>query len=88
MHWSENKFWLEATDRYQQARKNGLKKITIDLDEVEKIAYDGDGPAYSLMDAMRSVIEYEGMDGYRGAPRIMLALLFHVSELGDRRNDV
>jgi len=35
----------------------------------------GDSPAYRLMEAMVSVKEHEGMDNYRGAPRLVLALL-------------
>jgi hypothetical protein len=38
------------------------------------------------MEAMLSVHEHEGMDGYRGAPRIVLALLQILSEQGLNTN--
>ena len=53
----------------------------IDIKKLSSVIFDGDGPAYKLMDAMVSVKEREGMDGFRGAPRILLALLVRLEEL-------
>jgi hypothetical protein len=41
----------------------------------------GDSPVYRLMEAMVSVKECEGMDGYRGAPHLVLALLERLDEI-------
>ena len=85
MHWSEDAYWTEALQRYHTARESGTRTITVDLDAVEHSVFDGDGPAYRTMDAMVSVLEHEGMDGCRGAPRVILALLMHLSELSSAR---
>jgi hypothetical protein len=54
---------------------------------MESIIYLCDSsPAYRLMEAMCSVKEHEGMEGYRWAPRLVLALLQLLSEL-DARGD-
>lgn len=82
-HWSENRSWNDALESYHDERERGLKKIEIDLDAVEKIIFNGEGPAYELMDAMVSVQQLEGMDGYKGAPRLILALLMRLHELSD-----
>lgn len=81
-HWSENHYWTDALDRYYQLRATGQKQIAIDLDEVERTIFDGDGPAYRLLTAMQSVAEHEGQDGLRGAPRLVLALLAALKERG------
>jgi len=87
MHWSEDTYWTEALDRYQVRRDSGTRTITLDLDAIEQAVFNSDGPAYRLMHAMASVIEHEGMDGYRGAPRLVLAMLIQLSELpADERN--
>lgn len=81
MHWSEDEFWSEALERYQDTRENGTRTITLDLDGIERNIYKDDGPAYRTLYAMQSVLEQEGMDGFRGAPRVVLALLMHLSDL-------
>ena len=65
-------------------RDSADTQITIDLKAVTEAAFSGDGPAYKLLDAMRSVWEHEGWDGCRGAPRVMFALLMRLAELSGR----
>ena len=80
-HWANDPYWTEALDRYVRRRKR-RRKITIDIDRMEALIYRGDiSPAYRLMDAMCSVRECEGGEGYRGAPRLVLALLQLLSEV-------
>lgn len=80
-HWSEDVYWIDALDRLCQLRDKGQTELTLDLTRIEEFAFRQDGPAYKLMDAMCSVRDHEGMDGFRGAPRIMLALLVRLEEL-------
>lgn len=80
-HWANDPYWTESLDRYVRRRKR-RRKITIDIDRMEAFIYRGDiSPAYRLMDAMCSVRECEGGEGYRGAPRLVLALLQLLSEV-------
>lgn len=81
-HWSKDPYWTEAADRFYELREAGTKQLVIDLDAIDKTLYDGDSPAYRVLDAMLSVHEHESMDGFRGAPRIVLALLQVLSEQG------
>jgi hypothetical protein len=74
-HWSEDPYWTNALERYYAARDSGETKIEIDFAALEASIFNGEGPAYRLMHAMCSVHALEGMDGYRGAPRLVLALL-------------
>lgn len=85
-NWSEDSYWTEAAERYHERREGGARQLVLDLEAIERGLYDGDGPAYRAMEAMLSVHEYEGMDGYRGAPRIVLALLQILSEQGLNTN--
>jgi hypothetical protein len=80
-HWADDPYWTEALDRYVRGRSR-RRKITIDIQRMESVIYHGDiSPAYRLMEAMCSVKEHEGMEGYRGAPRLVLALLQLLSEI-------
>lgn len=74
-HWARDSYWTEALDRYVKLRERGARELTIDLDKLEGIIFDGDSPAYRAMEAMVSVREREGYEGFRGAPRIVCALL-------------
>ena len=65
MHWAEDHYWTEALERYNAARQRGETTIALDLSAIEKVAFDGDGPVYRLMEAMSSVQECEGEDDYR-----------------------
>jgi hypothetical protein len=40
------------------------RRITFDLDAIERALFDGDSPAYRLMEAVVSVKEHEGWEGY------------------------
>jgi hypothetical protein len=82
-HWSEDPYWTDALEAYYVRRDGADSRITIDLKAVTEAAFSGDSPAYKLLDAMRSVWEKEGWDGYRGAPRVMLALLMRLAELSE-----
>ncbi len=85
-HWSKDPYWTEALDGLHLLQEGGEKTIILDLEAIESVAFREDGPAYKLMDAMVSVKEVEGWDGFRGAPRVMLALLFRLRELSLRRD--
>ncbi len=74
-YWAEDPYWIEALERFLTAKETGQRTITLDLDMVEEAVFNGDGPAYKLIDAMASVKEHEGWDGFRGAPRLVLAVL-------------
>ena len=84
MHWAEDPYWLDALKRYQEARERGDTTLCLDLEAIEKIAFDSDGPAYRCLEAMGSVLEHEGLDGYRGAPRLVFALLMRLAERSSR----
>lgn len=79
-HWSSDSYWNDALARYQELRENGQTSITIDLNALEEKIFNGDSPAYRMVEAMSSVREHEGYDGYRGAPRLVLALLALLNE--------
>lgn len=81
-HWSEDGYWTEAASRYRKQRELGADHLVLNLKAIEQSIYDGEGPAYKAMEAMLSVHEHEGFEGYRGAPRIVLALLQILSEQG------
>lgn len=70
-------------NRYSELKEKGKKQFVIDLDKLSEVVYDGDGPAYKLMDAMVSVNEQEGMEGFRGASRVLLAMLVRLEELSE-----
>lgn len=74
-HWSSDPYWTEALDSYYELRDSGVESITLDIRALEEQLLNGDGPAYKLMNAMCSVKEQEGYDGFRGAPRLVLALI-------------
>jgi hypothetical protein len=81
-HWSNDPYWTEALDKFFKLRdKKGKTSFELDLAAISEGAYDENSPAYKLMDAMASVKEQEGMEGFRGAPRIMLALLVRLEEI-------
>jgi hypothetical protein len=82
-HWANDSYWIEALNRYSELKEKGKKQFVIDLDKLSEVVYDGDGPAYKLMDAMVSVNEQEGMEGFRGASRVLLAMLVRLEELSE-----
>jgi len=87
-HWSEDRYWTDALERFHHIQADGHTQLTLNLPAILEVAFNGDGPAYKLMDAMVSVWEQEGMDGFRGAPRIMLALLMRLQELSQEPREI
>lgn len=79
-HWAEETYWTEALNRYCAARDSGETQLVIDIAAIEQTLFDGDSPAYRALEAMLSIHEHEGCDGFRGAPRVVLALLQILSE--------
>lgn len=86
-HWSEDPYWTTALERYCSLRDDGAKQLVIDLDAISENLFHGDGPAYRALDAMVSVHKYEAYDGFRGAPRIILALLQILGEQSKKSNN-
>ena len=82
-HWSEDRYWTDAADGYSTLREGGVNTVTLDLDAIEQVIYNGDGPAYRLMEAMDSVLKEESDEGFRGAPRLVLALLLRLKEISE-----
>jgi hypothetical protein len=84
-HWANDPYWTEALDKYCELKGKGKKQFVIDLEMLSEVVYDGDGPAYKLMDAMVSVNALEGEDGHRGASRVLLAMLVRLEELSEAK---
>lgn len=80
-HWSEDSYWTEALEEYHRFRDSGQTELSLNIKAIEDAIYNGDGPAYKIMEAMGSVQELEGYDGFRGAPRLVLALLMRLNEI-------
>ena len=76
--WTEDPYWQRGTELLEELRGKE-EKIVIDLSDLEKYVYDGDGPAYKLMEAMAGIRDTEGDSGFRGAPRVLLALLANLN---------
>lgn len=85
-HWSKDRYWSEALDHYVRLRDGGKESFSINIRDVEAILFDGDSPAYKLMDAMASVKEHESYEGFKGAPRLVLAVLPILEELSNSNN--
>lgn len=51
-HWSEDTYWTDALERLYRLREEGKTQLTLDLTAIEEIVFNGDGPAYKLMDAI------------------------------------
>ncbi len=82
-HWATDEYWIEASERWQAVRSQGTVKLNVRA--IEEVVFNGDGPAYKLMEAMVSVWEREGWEGYRGAPRVLLATLARLAELENQK---
>ena len=76
--WTQDPYWQIGTELLEELREKE-EKIVIDLSDLEKYVYDGDGPAYKLMEAMAEIRDTEGDSGFRGAPRVLLALLANLN---------
>ena len=68
---------------FRAAMVRETSTFTLDLARVEKAAFQGNGPAYKLMEAMVSVVQHEDLDGCRGAPRLLLAVLVHLANISN-----
>ncbi len=79
-HWSTDPYWTRSLERYYEMRDSGQTILEIDLRALQEDIYNGESPAYRMIDAMCSVKEHEGWDGYRGAPRLVLALLAKLAD--------
>jgi hypothetical protein len=84
-HWAEDPYWTDALEGYHRLRDEGQTRLTLDLTAIEEAAHGGDGLAFRLKDAMLSVQEHEADEGFRGAPRVLLALLVRLQELSQGR---
>ncbi len=87
-HWSQDAYWTEALEQVHHLLGKGQTHLVLDLDAISEVAFNGDGPAYKLMDAMVSIKEEEGWDGHKGAPRVMLALLVRLAEVSHQQRRV
>ena len=85
-YWADDTYWTDALTKNFELRDNGQKQIVLDRIKLSDLAFESDGPAYKLMEAMVSVWEREGMDGFRGAPRVLLAMLVRLEELSKTTN--
>jgi hypothetical protein len=84
-YWVEETYWSDALEQFNQLEQTGCKKqFNIDIKKLLEVIYDDTGPAYKLMEAMVSVHEREREDDYRGAPRVLLALLVRLEELSKK----
>ena len=78
-HWSEDRYWTEALEQFDQLRNIGF--VELDLFAIQEAAFLENGPAFKLMEAMVSVWQCEAAEGYRGACRVLLATLVRLQEL-------
>lgn len=81
-HWSEDRYWNDAQMEYCHLRDSGQSEISLNIAAIERDIYDASSPAYRLMDAMCSVKEHDGHEGFKGAPRLLLAVLPLLSNMG------
>ena len=86
-NWSEDAVLTDALARFGARIDAGERELTLDLESIQRSIFDGDGPAYRVMFAMASVMRDEGMDGYRGAPRVAMAFLQLLSECREASPD-
>lgn len=82
-NWAEDPYWTDALAAWRRRRDRGLRFLVLDLEAVERVAFNGDGPAFRLMNAMSTVVRDEGYDSYKGAPRVLLAALLRLAELSE-----
>jgi len=52
MRWADEGYWVEALCRYYAKHDDGMLQITVDLNALEAVVYDSDGPAYRLLGAI------------------------------------
>jgi len=79
--WGRDTYWTDALESLEEAMASGRLTVTIDMNKVEARICESDGPAYMLLEAFKSVIEHEGWHGYKGAPRLVKALLWKLKNI-------
>jgi hypothetical protein len=79
-HWADDPYWTDALAACEQQRAKGVRFVTIDFDALDRVIYNGEGPAYKLMNAMIGVKHHEWWEGHKGAPRVLLASLMRLAE--------
>lgn len=84
--WGNQPYWADALHDISKAMEDGDRVVTIDVKAIESPLFEENGPAMRLMNAMNSVLEHESYDGYRGAPRLVLALLWKLQEMSEQHN--
>ncbi|BEU85286.1 hypothetical protein DAECLI1_35950 [Escherichia coli] len=82
--WGRQPYWTDALHEISQVMQDGGRLVTIDVKRIGDQLFDVNGPAYRLLDAMSSVSEHEGYEGYKGAPRLVLALLWKLQEISEQ----
>lgn len=82
--WGEDSYWSEALDNIEKLRQEDINLVTIDLEKIDAVMFNAEGPAYRLLEAMKSVLEHESYDGYRGAPRLIYALLWQLKQISEK----
>lgn len=82
-HWGSDRYWSDAYAILESL--DHKRSINLDLEFIRQHIFASDSVAYRLMDAMHSVKELEGCDGFKGAPRLLLLALARLEELS-RRN--
>lgn len=70
-----------------QQMQGGGRLVTIDVKKIRDQLFEENGPSYRLLDAVKSVLEHESYDEYKAAPRLVLALLWRLQEMGEQRNN-
>ena len=84
--WGSQPYWTDALHEMSQAMQDGGRLVTIDVKKIGDQLFMENGPAYKLLSAMNSVSEHEGYEGFKGAPRLVLALLWKLQEISEQRN--
>ncbi|WP_234419507.1 hypothetical protein [Lelliottia sp. WB101] len=84
--WGRQPYWTDALHEMSQAMQDGGRLVTIDVKKISDQLFMENGPAYKLLSAMNSVSEHEGYEGFKGAPRLVLALLWKLQEMSEQRN--
>jgi hypothetical protein len=58
-NWAKDPYWTEALAEVGRRCAEGDTELKLDLNAICRTAYEEDGPAYRLMEAMHSVRERE-----------------------------
>jgi len=83
-YWSQDPYWTDALDAYLSRVLRDDGTLTLDLGRIEETCFNGDGVAYRLMETMAGVMANEGEEGFRGAPRLVMAALHRLAEMSDQ----